>query len=204
MVSALSNQSFVSDAERQGLAFICSSMLNSRGLVYQLIVNGEPVNSNLLESMGQMLEYAYLTGNDDLFEEILKLIMENFRTEEGYFSWKITGGRQQKASALIDDLRILKMILRQEEVKENKWQIYKETLLDSLNFSLRDEKWVSYYDGKSRKKSTRIPLFYIDLEVMKKAAEEDQRFKKAYEWAEKILMSASINQFGFFPSFLQL
>ncbi|MBO8159573.1 hypothetical protein [Thermosyntropha sp.] len=174
------------------------NMLDNRGLIFQKIEKGKQVEVNLLESMGQLLEYADYTGNEKLKEETLELIFKYFETGEGYLSWQIYKGKPQKATALFDELRILKVLLEDEKSKKN--EFYIKTLKDSLyNFSLRDGKWVDFYDARCADKADIISLFYIDIETLKELAKNDKRFYNASKKAEEILSNAPVNDYGFFP-----
>lgn len=194
----LMKQDFISKEEKEAALMLKDKMIGRQGLICQKIEQGKMMDAYLLESMGQVLEYADYTGNKELKDEVLKLIFKYFKTREGYFSWQIYDGKPQKATALIDELHILKVLLRGERNKEDEYYI--DVIKNSLyKFSLQGDRWVSFYDGRCGKKAGEIPLFYIDIEVMKKMADEDNRFFKPFKQAEEVLMHAPLNEYGFFP-----
>lgn len=194
----LLKQDFISKEEKQAAIMVKDKMVGEKGLIFQKIEQGKMMDAYLLESMGQVLEYADYTGNKKLKDETLRLVFKYFKTREGYLSWQIYEGKLQKATALIDEMRILKVLMQGERNKANEYYI--NVIKESLyNFSLQEGRWVDFYDARCREKADQISLFYIDLETMGMLAKEDARFAKPFKYAKNILMNSPVNEYGFFP-----
>lgn len=194
----LLKQDFISKEEKQAAIMLKDEMIGEKGLIFQKIEQGKVMDAYLLESMGQVLEYADYTGNKKLKDETLRLIFKYFETREGYLSWQIYEGKPQKATALIDEMRILKVLMQGERDKEAEYYI--DVIKESLhNFSLQEGRWVDFYDARCREKADQISLFYIDVETMEMLAKDDTRFYKPFKYAKTILMNSPVNEYGFFP-----
>ncbi|MGB9904457.1 MAG: hypothetical protein ACPLQO_07310 [Desulfotomaculales bacterium] len=88
ITSAIEQVNSLCQEEELALSMVRKSLLNKQGLIVQKVEEGYPSNHALLESMGQLLEYAVLAGDENLFSAALKVTFGSFITGEGYYTWR--------------------------------------------------------------------------------------------------------------------
>lgn len=193
----------VSYKEKELLSFIRRDFIDNRGFIISKIENGKPLEYSLLESYGELMEYALLRGDKNLFDILLSIVDKYFYSKEGYLYWRINrlNLRPDNSTALIDSIRILYALLCvYDTFKDKKYMEMGEKVADGiLKFNSSGEFFVDYYDGNMKEKANKISLFYLDLRKLKKIAEILPSFNKYYITSKKILEnSVSINS-PFFP-----
>lgn len=174
--------------------------LLKKDLVGNKIENGQPPQYSLLESMGLLLEYAAIVGDTELCSAILKQIVNDFRSPEGYYYWRVSlpEKKASTATALVDDLRLIKAIDKLRSPDSRQLNNYFDKISGSIyQFDLRRWRFIDYYDGK---KAERLSLFYIDVEALNALAGREQRWDKPCRQALSVLTRAPQNKHGFYPS----
>lgn len=193
-----------SGLEKDILTFIRGRFLDSRGLISSEIRNDELGEYSLLESMGQLMEYALITKNSRLFEVSWKLTKRYFLSPRGYLYWRINRKTlvQDDATSLLDSLRIANTLIKAyENFKEEKY--LKDGIYIGENivrFNSYDKYLVDYFDGRIGKTNKSISLFYLNLEMLSNLSQYIPRFKIFYESSKKILEGALKDSKIFFPT----
>lgn len=192
-----------SGLEKDILNFIRKRFLDSRGLVASEIRNDELGKYSLLESMGQLMEYALTTENPSLFETTWKLTKRYFLSPRGYLCWRINRKTLVKddATSLLDSLRIANALIKAYEVfKEEKY--LKDGIYigeNIIRFNSYDKYLIDYFDGRVGKANRSVSLFYLNLEILSKISQYIPRFRVFYESSKKILEGALKDSNIFFP-----
>jgi hypothetical protein len=147
----------------------------------------------LSESEGAMLEYAVLSKNQELFDQILNYIQNNL-WGDGLTAWKVSSGKASSVNALIDDLRIYEAIYEANNV----WSGYDEILKNYegklLTYGIQDGKYSDIYDTESKEYVKRITLCFGDLKTMKLLAEDNPEFEAPYNECKDILVNGQISE----------
>lgn len=196
VVSALKQAAPLCKEEELALSMMQNSLVSKQGLIIQKLEGGYPSNYALLESMGQLLEYAVLAGDENLFAVTLKTTFNSFKTREGYYSWRLDGGIPEKATALVDELRIIRVLSALDLNGEYK-RFGTELARSIYRYEVNGGKLVDFYDAKSRKSADRISLFFIDVPALEELSRRDPRFKGPVEQAKSILRAAPQDEHGF-------
>lgn len=174
----------VSYKEKELLNFIRRDLIDNRGLIISKIENGKPSEYSLLESYGELMEYALLRGDKDLFDILLTIVNKYFYSKDGYLYWRINRLTliPENSTALIDSLRILNALVSAYEIfKDKKYMEMGEKISEEiLKFNSSGEFFVDYYDGNTKAKANKISLFYLDLRKLKKIAKLFSSFNKYY------------------------
>lgn len=199
IVSALKQVDPLCKEEELALSMVRKSLVSEQGLIVQMLEGGYPSNYALLESMGQLLEYAVLAGNENLFEVALKATFKNFKTREGYYTWRLDGGIPQKATSLVDELRIIRVLSALDD--GGKYDRFRTELARAIYiYEVDSGKLVDFYDAESRKTADRLSLFFIDVPALEELSRRDSRFDRPVEQAKSILRAAPQDEHGFFPA----
>lgn len=199
IVSALKQVNPLCQEEELALLMVRESLVSEQGLIVQKLEGGYPSNYVLLESMGQLLEYAVLAGDENLFAGALKATFNSFKTREGYYAWRLDGGIPEKATALVDELRIIRVLSALDRGREFE-RLGTELARAIYRYEVNGGKLVDFYDAKSRKSANRISLFSIDVPALEELSRRDSRFKGPVEQAKSILRAAPQDEHGFFPA----
>jgi hypothetical protein len=199
IVSALKQVNPVCQEEELALLMVRESLVSEQGLIVQKLEGGYPSNYALLESMGQLLEYAVLAGDENLFAGALKVTFNSFKTREGYYAWRLDGGIPEKATALVDELRIIRVLSALDD--GGKYDRFRTELTRSIyTYDVDNGKLVDFYDAKSRKTADRLSLFFIDVLALEELSRRDSRFDRPVDQAKNILRAAPQDEHGFFPA----
>ncbi len=149
-------------------------------------------SSVLSESQGAMLEYAYLKGNKELFDQTWKYIEDNMWTD-GMISWQTTAGQPDRVNALIDDLRVYHALEEAEVLWGGYGQILANYRENIKKYGIQDDCYYDFYDFKNKEKAKRFTLCYGDLKTMKQLAEEDSDLQAAYDHTSEIITKGFIS-----------
>lgn len=196
------------DLERDILNHIKERFMDRRGLVASKIQNNTPSEYCLLESMGQLMEYAVITNNLSLLDATWKITKRYFLSPRGYLYWRINRRTlsPDDATSLLDSLRIsYSLIKAYETFKEERFLrdgIYIGENI--IKFNSYDKYLIDYFDGRTERTNKRIPLFYLNLEMISKLSQYIHRFKVFYESSKKILEESIKFSEIFFPTYYDI
>lgn len=190
-------------AEIQGFQFLQAKMQSSQGLIYYLVEERAPASYSVLESIGQAMEYTALTGDRKMFEYYADIAERYFKDPSGYYYWKIDVATKQgePASAFVDDLRLVKAYFIASERKLGNYDRQLEKVAETIfKFDIDANGFpCEYYDGKAKQKAAVVPLFYLDVETLKKLSHIHNRWLAPYNHAKNILLHMPDNRYGFYP-----
>ena len=184
--------------EAAAKAFITERFSNEEGGVYcnsaaeGTIPSGHDV---LSESMGILLEYAVLTKDRALFEKTLNYVGRHMRDASSLVSWYAAeNGKRGSVNAVLDDLRILSAMQDANRLWNNAWE--EETAQMAEAFLEKclspDGIPVDFVEFETGAKANTIALVYLDVTLLRKLAELDERFEKAAEQSQAILTGGYI------------
>lgn len=158
----------------------------------------------LLESQGQLMEYALLVKDKNLFESVLNNLQTYFTAPKGYYYWRLNlqGNQPDDATALVDQLRLLRSL---DEASTDFGELTYKIKAFFLAFNLykynRDENvFCDSYDGRIGKAEQKISLFYIDPVGLETLSADFPPAKQSVRSTLDILKNAPLNNQGFFPS----
>ncbi|KYZ77856.1 hypothetical protein AXX12_17510 [Anaerosporomusa subterranea] len=193
----------VTPAESQGLHFLQTKMQTSQGLIYYSVEDKSPASYSVLESTGQAMEYAALIGNKKLFDDYAGLADKYFKDPSGYYYWKIdvTTKKGDASSAFVDDLRLVKAYFIANEKKLGNYNKQLEKVSETIfQFDIDTDGFpCEYYDGNAKQKATVVPLFYLDVDTLRKLSQFNGKWLVPYQHAKDILLSMPENKHGFYP-----
>lgn len=197
----------LASAETRAWDFVRGKMTAANGVISYRIDHKGSSPDAVLESAGQAMEYLALTGDSELFGRYAQAADRCFRTEQGYYAWKISmkDGAQDRVTASLDDLRLFKArFLAAERGGKDRSSELKSLADDIYRFDVNridDSDWlVSCYDGKSDSRATDIALFYLDVKTMSDLASLDPRWQQPLDNAKSVLLQIPGASFGFYPA----
>lgn len=192
--------------EREILAFLKDSFLDSRGLLGSEIKNNRLLEYSLLESMGELMEYAVIIKNDKLFNASWAVTRRYFLSSKGYLYWRINRRTlsPDDATSLLDSVRIVYCLIKAYE--EFGKDLYLKDALrigkGIVDFNTYKDYLVDFFDVRTGHAGTKISTFYLDLEKILKISEYIPRFKDLYESSKEILNKAiDKSSVFFYPSY---
>lgn len=161
------------------LAFLNSSMRNEEGGVYTNCLEGSvgtPSGHDVLsESMGLLMEYAVMVGDQELFDSAYSFV-KKYMLKNGLFAWYVTeDGESAGANAFLDDLRIVGALQK----AQTHWGGYEEYAQLAANVIKRNayrKQLVSFYDFNMKQAGSSISLCYADFSTMDALAESVDGF----------------------------
>lgn len=190
--------------EERAVAFLQQKMRSPTGLIYYSQENHAPAPYSVLESMGQLMEYAALNGDTALLENTAACVEQYFRDPTGYYYWKvgIEGDKEwETSSALVDDLRLAKAYLIANQRETGRYDKEIKRLADVvLQFDVNAAGYpCDYYDGAGKQKADMVSLFYLDTETMDRLGQYNDKWRLASQRGKEILMGMPDNRYGFYP-----
>jgi len=191
--------------EAELLQTLANRFVNRYNLLGDMIEGNQFPQNVLLESMEQLMEYAVMVKNEELFRVSWDATRKYMRSYNGYFYWRL-GFKDLKAddaTALIDDLRVMRSLARaaeefgvpefENEAKKLAGEIYKYNLEGCL--------FCDSYDGRIGVRENKISLFYIDPQALAIMASLDTIYREPVERVIRVLMEAPLDHHGFFPRY---
>lgn len=195
----------VEGASKSTADFITAGMMDEAGGIHSTYMPGTETDAEtevLSESQGLMLLYAVSIQDKELFDRIFGYVKTNM-WKEGLSAWKVEDGKISDVNALIDDFRIYRALAEADDL----WGEYAADLQaceEALTDKAADkEKYVDFYDFKSKQHADRFTLCYGDLKAMELLAERTDRpeAEKAYENALSLIERGQIsNEFPLYYS----
>ena len=189
--------------EVKGLHFLQTKLQSPQGLIYYLAEHKSAASYSVSESMGQAMEYAALIGDKNLFENYAKITDKYFRDPTGYFYWKIDVATKkgEPASALVDDLRLIKAYFIANEHNMGNYDEQIKNLSEIVyKFDIDTNGYpCDYYDGEGKQKARVVSLFYLDVETLEKLSKFNNKWSTPYQKAKEILLTMPENRYGFYP-----
>ncbi|MFZ5642077.1 MAG: hypothetical protein ACOY46_00645 [Bacillota bacterium] len=199
--------SSLSSREDMVLLMLGRVFTDSRGLIWDRIEQGIPKGNALLESMGQLMQYAALSGNEELFACSWHITKEYMRSPRGYFYWRVGTGKNERddATALVDEMRIINSLSGAARIFNN--SVYdseaRKMTQTVSRYNVEADHLHDAYEGKSETRDGRISLFFIDPNALREMARLEPAFGIVAQNTLKILQEAPADEHGFFPTWYQ-
>lgn len=176
-------------------SFIINNLMDKNGgvhSVYALDSDNTFTSDILSESEGAMLEYAILSKNKELFDQILEFISGKMWSE-GLTAWQITENDASKVNALIDDFRIYHALEEASDI----WGGYEEILNTFreklLKYGIKNGRFVDFYNAESKEFANRFTLCYADFRAMEQLSLSKKEALIAYESSKEIVLEGQIS-----------
>lgn len=200
----LSDESKLTSQERNAVDFLQGVLQMPEGIIVYSANLKSPADYGMSESMGQVMEYAALLEDWSLFDYYATVTDKFFHMRGGYYTWKLLVEKHhgEKASALVDDLRITKAYLiadrrqPQNGYRNNLESMSKMILSKEVD---ADGFPCDFYDAKKKEQADFVSLFYLDTKTMESLIDIDHRWEKTYRKAQKLLIDMPENENGFYP-----
>lgn len=189
-----------STPEQLGLRYLESSLRTHDGLIASNSVKKVQTQFCLLESMGQAMEYAALLGDQPLFEYYAD-VTHHFFKPAPFYPWKLQlpSKKPEKASALLDDLRLARAYLTAQTRFGGYDKELKQISDTLLATDIKDGFPVDFYDGDTKKTADHVSLFYLDTQTMQQLQSIDPHWQQPFLQANGILAHMPENAHGFYP-----
>lgn len=188
---------------REGKAAVLESIIESTllnetgGFRTNYVQESEEIPSGsdvLSESQGILLEYAALTGQQELFTKVWSYT-ETKLSADGLMPWVISDRTDTYVNALVDDLRIIGALQLMNKNTDGAWQEIYENYYNAVYlWNTADGFPVDFYDAKSGSKADRFTLCYGDLATLSQIKQEDSRYKKIYNETLKLVLGGQISE----------
>ncbi|MGN7478394.1 glycosyl hydrolase family 8 [Solibacillus silvestris] len=122
----------------------------------------ENKNVYLSESIGLWMQYLLKIGDQQRFEEQVKILTNHFITDDSLISWRYSDGQASRTNALIDDFRIMAALNKAGEMWDKKKykNLAKAIGKSIVAFQLKDGTFIDFYDGTSS--NDVLTLSYLD------------------------------------------
>ena len=183
--------------------FLQTKLQGRQGIISYLVDVKSPANYSVSESMGQVMEYAALLGDAELFEKYAAITDKYFKHSTGYYYWKIdvASKKGEATTALVDDLRIVKAYFIANEKKLGNYDEQIGRLANTIySFDVDANGYpCDYYDGAGKQQANLVSMFYLDVGTMEKLTKVNARWLVPYKHAVSILLNMPENRYGFYP-----
>ena len=170
--------------EQAVLEFLERQFSNDEGGIYcnsaedGTIPSGHDVIS---ESMGIMMEYAVLSKDQKLFEQTWNYVRSHMMNESGLVSWYAAeNGKRGSVNAVLDDLRILSALNDASNLWDGAWEEETELMREAFLTKClnKDGIPVDFVEFETGNQANTVSLSYLDIDLLKKLAETDERFEE--------------------------
>lgn len=152
----------------------------------------------LSESMGLLLEYGRLTGDQQLFDDTADYIQDHLIVDD-VLLWRIVENSDPitDVSATIDDLRIYQTLA----LAKNQWPLNDSAtkILETLEVQLpargfQSSYLVNYYNAVSPTQDKTIEVAYINLSAIQILAETEPELAMAAQTNQQILLASFVGE----------
>jgi len=202
--NALTDTQINIEQEKLALELISSRLINNEGLLGDSILENVSPQHILLESMGQLMEYAILSNNRALFAITWDITKKHMQAKEGYYYWRLTAEnlKADDATSFIDLLRMVKSLgeaasrFNTPEYNEEAKKVA-ETI---VTYNIEDGLYCDAYDGRLMKRELRLSLFYIDPKGLNYLNRFWPASAATNANALKVLINVPVTKEGFYPA----
>lgn len=183
--------------------FVIEDLLNDKGLLRTDLTNQKDIF--LSESVGLWL--AYLLEKDDQvrFNEQIN-VMKSYFLANDFIVWRIEGTRKASVNALIDDLRIIRVLLSAGE----KWQdatylqLGKKIGENLVRYGMNKELFVDFVDVDSHDKANTLTISYIMPSAFHEMEENGLLSQQQVQHQLAIIQNVPRANAGFFPKYYDI
>lgn len=183
--------------------FVIEDLLNDKGLLRTDLTNQKDIF--LSESVGLWL--AYLLEKDDQvrFNEQIN-VMKSYFLANDFIVWRIEGTRKASVNALIDDLRIIRVLLSAGE----KWQdstylqLGKKIGENLVRYGMNEELFVDFVDVDSHDKANTLTISYIMPSAFHEMEENGLLSQQQVQHQLAIIQNVPRANAGFFQKYYDI
>jgi len=165
------------------------------GRIGHLSVEGDEV---LAETVGLLMHYAWLTGDRALFEAQVETVEGTLRGPSGLLSWRITASGPAPASASVDDLKVVRALIRGAQLwGEPRWaDLGRDLAAAVLEHETVDGLLVdaASWDGDGVRASDTLQTAYLDLGTVAMLIPHDPAWLPVYTRSLEVLREAETEQ----------
>lgn len=198
----------IPEHEKKALEFVTQKISGTELSIYtnymdnksddERIATGRDV---LSESQGLLLLYLLNRDEKEYFDLCLDWTVNNLYLDNGILSWMKTKTFQTKnTNAFIDDLRLVRsLILANEKWNDEKYLKYiRKSSKALLDYNVKNNIPLDFYDIKSKSRSNNITISYLDLYTMKKLTYLDSNWNRVYENSYELIKNSKIEGTGLY------
>lgn len=192
----------INEELKDSLQFIDTKLSISQGGIYTNYLDESSVGDEtkghavLSESEGLIMLYSVEANDKIRFDEAFEIVKDKMKLENNLISWRyeVKSGEKNKASALLDDLRIAKALI----LANDRWrdfQYRKEAIgimRGILKNSTSGDIVVDFNDSVN--KSDTITMCYLDVYGLTLMGKIDSRFNDIKNQADELLKSAYMGE----------
>ena len=183
--------------------FVINELLREDGLIRTDLTDQQDVF--LAESVGLWMAYLLEKNDQVRFNKQVEVIKSHF-LEKDFIVWRIDGNSQASVNALIDDLRIIRVLLEAGD----KWGINSYTKLGKVigknvvKHGMLEDTFVDFVDISTKEKAKTITLSYIMPSALQQMKQHKLLSQDQLEKQLTILKNAPLADAGFFPKYYEL
>ncbi|MFJ7371384.1 hypothetical protein ACIQVU_18455 [Lysinibacillus sp. NPDC098008] len=183
--------------------FVLHKLMTDKGLLRTDLTSQKDIY--LSESAGLWLAYLLEKGDQTRFEEQVQVIKTFFLTDN-FIVWRIEGTKKASVNALIDDLRIIRVLLEAGEKWDNASYIrLGKNIGENLQqFGMADQLFVDFVDVHTHDKAHTLTLCYIMPAAFYQMEKHGLLSQQQAEQQIAILQHAPFSEAGFFPKYYDL
>ncbi|PRS80084.1 MULTISPECIES: glycosyl hydrolase family 8 [unclassified Bacillus (in: firmicutes)] len=180
-----------------GEYFITHHLMTDQGLIRTSFAEQ---HIYLSESLGLWMDYLVRKKDQNLFDQQLGVLQDQFLLDHHLLSWQIESEQKSKTNALVDDLRVVAALQKANRLwKKSAYQTTAKEIAQALKEKNMFKAILSdYYDASTNRTSHTITLSYIDPKAIKEL-ESLQIFTKQMTSNQLALLKQAPRKKGFFP-----
>jgi len=196
---ALQKEPDVSPTEQ----FVIEDLMNEQGLIRTDLANQKDVF--LSESVGLWLAYLLEKGDQARFDDQIDVLKSYFLSND-FIVWRLEGTKKASVNALIDDLRVIRVLLEAgEKWHDSTYEQLGKNIGDNLvRYGMNQELFVDYVDVKNHDKATTLTMSYIMPSAFHEMEQHGLLSQQQVQQQLDILQNAPIAEAGFFPKYYDL
>ncbi|WP_155591601.1 glycosyl hydrolase family 8 [Lysinibacillus cavernae] len=183
--------------------FVIQDLMNDKGLLSTDLTNQNDLY--LSESIGLWLAYLLEKDDQTRFNDQMS-VMKSFFLTNDFIVWRIEGSKKASVNALIDDLRIIRVLLEAGE----KWQdstyvqLGKKIGDNLVQYGMNQELFVDFVDIHSHHQANTLTMSYIMPSAFQQMEKHGLLSQQQVQQQVDILQNAPIAEEGFFPKYYDI
>ncbi len=195
--------------EEEVLQVVADHFVVDFGLIGGAVLQSNPPQYVLLETMGQLMEYAALVGCETLFSKAWGITQKHMLSAEGYFYWRREAENPyhpDECTALVDVFRLFRALITAGGVfGDLSYEKDAVKVAESIcTFNQEGGLFSDSFDGSLNLSDQRLSLFYIDYTALTHMAKLLPEAVPVCRKTIEVLMQAPVNEYGFFPLYYDI
>ncbi|MHC1683880.1 MAG: glycosyl hydrolase family 8 [Clostridiaceae bacterium] len=192
----------ISEELKDNLEFIDNKLSSKEDGIFTNYLESESIGEEtkghevLSESEGLVMLYAVEANDKARFDDAFNIVIKKMKLKNNLISWRHnpSSGEVNKASALLDDLRIAKaLMLANDRWKEFKYRKEAVGIIKGiLKYSTEGDTLVDFND--STNKSDTITMCYLDIYTLDLLSKIDKKFIGIKNKSNELLKQAYLGE----------